>query len=94
MNLIAYKTKSQNMDILPCKAALIENTIDNTNIIYLSNVYAHLKDMLKIVITESIRQENRFYEFELTKCPEFNRFNIPIERISINRLENSMIPQL
>ena len=42
VNIIAYKVKSQKKDILPGKVALIGNTI------YLSDVYAPFKDIMKI----------------------------------------------
>ena len=47
VTLIAYKSKSEPGYIVPSKSALIGN------IIYLSDVYAPLKKMMKIVITET-----------------------------------------
>ena len=87
MNLIAYKhdhrdndDKSELISILPGKAALIGDTI------YLSDVCAPLKDMMKIVITErngkgavkfrrdSIQIESRWNFTLYTVCNEFARF--------------------
>ena len=100
VTLIAYKSKSEPGYIVPSKSALIGN------IIYLSDVYAPLKDMMKIIITEkSIKDSASSHEltnslksrwnFELvSNCKEFNKFGDQSARISINRLQNSWIPML